>query len=284
MITGKTKVIGIFGSPIGHTLSPVIHNEAFRALKIDYCYVPFHVKKENLREAVQAIRALNLKGVNVTVPHKERVVEYLDELSEEVLKIGAANTILNSEGILKGFNTDVKGFITSIKEEGVEIAGRKVLLIGAGGAARAVAYGVLKEAGKVYIFNRTVEKAKEIEKQFNDIGEIRALPELSERVTRDMEIVINATSLGMKIDDPYPIDPYLLNSSHIYYDVVYPQTPLMREAKKKGCKVIGGLGMLVWQAIYAFEIWTGISPPPEIFMKILNKVLTNSKKFATKHT
>lgn len=284
MITGKTKVIGIFGSPIGHTLSPVIHNEAFRALKIDYCYVPFHVKKENLREAVQAIRALNLKGVNVTVPHKERVVEYLDELSEEVLKIGAANTILNSEGILKGFNTDVKGFITSIKEEGVEIAGRKVLLIGAGGAARAVAYGVLKEAGKVYIFNRTVEKAKEIEKQFNDIGEIRALPELSERVTRDMEIVINATSLGMKRDDPYPIDPYLLNSSHIYYDVVYPQTPLMREVKKKGCKVIGGLGMLVWQAVYAFEIWTGVRPSAEIFMKILNKVLTNSKKFATKHT
>ncbi|MEJ5227528.1 shikimate dehydrogenase [Thermodesulfovibrio sp.] len=284
MITGKTKVIGIFGSPIEHTLSPVIHNEAFRVLKIDYCYVPFYVKKENLREAVQAIRALSLKGVNVTVPHKERVVEYLDELSEEVLKIGAANTILNSEGILKGFNTDVKGFITSIKEEGVEIAGRKVLLIGAGGAARAVAYGVLKEAGKVYIFNRTIEKAKEIEKQFNDIGEIRALPELSERVTRDMEIVINATSLGMKRDDPYPIGPYLLNSSHIYYDVVYPQTPLMKEVKKKGCKVIGGLGMLVWQAVYAFEIWTGVRPSAEIFMKILNKVLTNSKKFATKHT
>lgn len=274
MITGKTKIIGIFGDPIEHTLSPIIHNEAFKHLKLDYCYVPFHVKREKLKDAVESIRALNLKGVNVTVPHKEAVIQYLDELSDEVLKIGAANTILNMNGLLKGFNTDASGFVMSLKEEGIELKGKNILLIGAGGAGKAVAYGCLKEGGKLYVFNRTLAKANELKEKFQDLGEIEVLNNVNKKITQKFNIIINATSLGLKEKDPLPINPKYLLPSHVFYDVVYPKTTIMREAEIRGCKTIGGLGMLIWQAVSAFEIWTEIKVSVQIFKKILKRVLT----------
>ncbi len=275
MITGKTKVIGIFGDPVEHSLSPLIHNEAFKYLGLDYCYVPFLVKKEKLKEAVEGIKALNIKGVNITVPHKEEVIQYLDELSEEATIIGAVNTILNQEGILKGFNTDAKGFIYSLKEAEINIKDKNILVLGAGGAAKAVIYGILMEKGRVFIYNRTIEKAKNLEKNFKKVGYINVLKTIEKGVLEKMDIIVNATSLGLKKNDPLPLSPEFLNSDQIYCDIVYPETPMMREAEKVGCKVIGGIGMLLWQAVFAFEIWTEIKPPVDI----LKRLLTRNKIF-----
>ncbi|GAB5046716.1 shikimate dehydrogenase [Thermodesulfovibrio sp. TK110] len=274
MITGKTRIIGIFGDPVEHTLSPLIHNEAFQYLGLDYCYVPFHVKKEYLKDAVFAIKALNIKGVNITVPHKEAVIKYLDEVSDEAEYIGAVNTVLNNEGCLKGFNTDAQGFVLSLKDEGVSIGGKNFLILGAGGAAKAIVYGVLKEGGKVYIYNRTLSKALAIKERFSSLGFIEVVSTIDKSITEKMEVIVNATSLGLKKNDPMPLIPELLSSKHIYCDIVYPETSLMKEAENIGCKVIGGIGMLLWQAVYAFQIWTSIQAPVEIMKKTLNKLLT----------
>jgi shikimate dehydrogenase len=278
MITGKTKIVGIFGDPIEHTLSPLIHNTAFQELGLDYCYVPFHVKKEKLKEAVSAIRALNIKGVNITVPHKESVMQYLDEISEEAKYIGAVNTVLNDEGILKGFNTDAKGFIMSLKEQKVPVKDKNILVLGAGGAAKAVIYGILKEKGRIYIFNRTVSKAYKIKDSFSNIGQIEIVEKIDSSLMHKINIIVNATSLGLKKNDPMPMNPNLLKNKHIYYDVIYPKTPLMEEAEKIGCKVIGGIEMLLYQAFLAFEIWTN-KKLSEKFLKKIKKLLTNIKIF-----
>lgn len=275
MITGKTKIIGIFGDPVQHTLSPLIHNEAFRYLGLDYCYVAFHVKRDKLKEAVEGIKALNIKGVNITVPHKEAVIQYIDELSDEAKNIEAVNTILNNDGILKGFNTDVDGFILSLKEEGILIKDKNFLLLGAGGAAKAIAYGILKEGGRVYIYNRTLSKAVAIKEKFKEFGFIE-ITEIDNSVTEKVDIIVNATSLGLKRDDPMPLNPMLIKPEHIYYDIVYPETPLMKRAEQIGCKVIGGIGMLIWQAAFAFKIWTEVEAPVEIMKKTLNKLLTKN--------
>ncbi|WP_141266215.1 shikimate dehydrogenase [Thermodesulfovibrio sp. Kuro-1] len=273
MITGKTKIIGIFGDPIEHTLSPLIHNEAFSYLGLDYCYVAFNVKKDKLKEATEAIRALNIRGVNITVPHKETVIQYIDEVSDEAKNIGAVNTILNNEGILKGFNTDVNGFILSLKDEGISIKNKNFLILGAGGAAKAIVYGILKEGGKVYIYNRTPPKALAIKEKFKKFGFIEIV-EMDKSVTEKIDVIVNATSLGLKKDDPMPLNPELIKPEHVYCDIVYPETPLMREAEQIGCKVVGGIGMLLWQAAFAFKIWTEVEAPIEIMKKTLNKLLT----------
>jgi len=273
VITGKTKIIGIFGDPIEHTLSPLIHNEAFSYLGLDYCYVAFNVKKDKLKEATEAIRALNIRGVNITVPHKETVIQYIDEVSDEAKNIGAVNTILNNEGILKGFNTDVNGFILSLKDEGISIKNKNFLILGAGGAAKAIVYGILKEGGKVYIYNRTPSKALAIKEKFKKFGFIEIV-EMDKSVTEKIDVIVNATSLGLKKDDPMPLNPELIKPEHVYCDIVYPETPLMREAEQIGCKVVGGIGMLLWQAAFAFKIWTEVEAPIEIMKKTLNKLLT----------
>ncbi|MGB9891708.1 shikimate dehydrogenase [Thermodesulfovibrio yellowstonii] len=273
MITGKTKIIGIFGDPIEHTLSPLIHNEAFSYLGLDYCYVAFNVKRDKLKEAIEAIKALNIKGVNITVPHKETVIQYIDELSDEAKNIGAVNTILNNEEILKGFNTDVNGFILSLKDKGISIKNKNFLILGAGGAAKAIVYGILKEGGKVYIYNRTPSKALAIKEKFKKFGFIEIV-EMDKSVTEKIDVIVNATSLGLKKDDPMPLNPELIKPEHVYCDIVYPETPLMREAERIGCKVVGGIGMLLWQAAFAFKIWTEVEAPIEIMKKTLNKLLT----------
>ncbi|MDW7998722.1 MAG: shikimate dehydrogenase, partial [Thermodesulfovibrio sp.] len=224
-------------------------------------------------EAVEGIRALNIKGVNITVPHKETVIQYIDELSEEAKDIGAVNTILNKEGILRGFNTDVNGFILSLKEEGISIKNKKFLILGAGGASKAIVYGILKEGGKVYIYNRTPSKAIAIKEKFKDHGFIEIV-EVDKSLTENIDIIVNATSLGLKKDDPMPLNPELIKPEHVYCDIVYPETPLMKEAERIGCKVIGGIGMLLWQAAFAFKIWTEVEAPIEIMRKTLDRVLT----------
>ncbi len=276
MITGKTKILGILGYPVSHTLSPVMHNEAFRASGLDYCYLPFKVAPERLLDAVGGIRALNIRGVNITVPHKERIIPLLDHLDKEASLIGAVNTVVNKDGKLYGYNTDAKGFIKSLKEEGIMPGRKKVMILGAGGAARAVAFSLLLNGVKsIQIYNRTPEKAETIVDFLNRVKSGIAKTAYAITPLKDIDILINATSLGLKKNDPLPIAPAFLCPGLIVYDLIYnPQkTGLLIEASRQGLKTISGLGMLLWQGVLSFRLWTGIEPPVEIMRKAIYRAL-----------
>lgn len=267
-ITGKTMITGLIGYPVEHSLSPLMHNRAFNELGLDYCYVTFRVEPSMLEEAVSGIRALGIRGVNVTVPHKENVIKFLDRIDDEALEIGAVNTIVNKDGILTGFNTDGRGFMASLRENCIDPAGKKILLIGAGGASRAVAYYLSKIAGELVIYDIDAEKAKNLSASLK--GKTRIAENLSK--DSDADIIINATPLGLKEDDPCPINTDYLKNNQIVIDLIYKKTRLLEEAGKKGCIIIDGLGMLLWQGVFAFEIWTGLKPPVEIMRKVLMEV------------
>mgnify|MGYP001558976632 FL=1 len=279
MITGKTKIIGIFGYPVEHTLSPYMHNAAFEAMGLDYCYIPFRVRPENLKTAINSIKALSLQGVNITIPHKEAIIPYLDELDREAELIGAVNTVLNKEKRLIGYNTDGRGFVRSLREDGrIDPRGKKIMIIGAGGAARAIAFTLAIEgAGKIFIKDIIEEKAKELSSAISNkiYAEAIYIKDLKDRIG-DVDILINATPLGMKKEDPLPVLPELLSQGLIVYDIVYnpPETPLLKEAKKRGAKTLGGLGMLLYQGALSFKIWTGQEPPVDVMRKELeNKIV-----------
>jgi shikimate dehydrogenase len=272
-ISGKTKVTGLFGYPVEHSLSPAMHNAAFEHLNLDYCYVTFSVRPDLLGDAVKAIRALSLSGVNVTVPHKENVIPFLDEISEESSFIGAVNTIKNDNGKLTGYNTDGKGFMQSLSETGIDIRGKKILIVGAGGASRAIGYYLCKEASEVHLFDVDDKKANSLKEHLNKLKWNVSLAGARSVKDKDffsgIDIIINATPLGLKPDDPMPVDITLIKSSHVVCDLIYKETPLLREANKIGCKTMDGLGMLLWQGVFAFEIWTGIIPPVEVMRQAI---------------
>lgn len=272
-ISGKTKIIGLFGYPVEHSLSPAMHNAAFKHLNMDYCYVTFSVRPELLMDAVKAIKALNLVGVNVTVPHKENVISFLDEVSDEALSIGAINTIKNEEGRLIGYNTDGRGFIQSLSENTIHIKDKRILIVGSGGASRAIGYYLLKESSMIYLFDIDEKKAKLLKDYLSGIRNNVQIVEKKDISNKDflknIDIIINATPLGLRPDDPLPIDVSLISERHIVCDLIYKETSLLREASRIGCKTMDGLGMLLWQGVYAFEIWTGVMPPVEIMRKAL---------------
>lgn len=272
-IGGKTKVVGIFGHPVRHSLSPAMHNAAFEYLNLDCCYVPFPVHPDHLERAVQGIRALSLVGVNVTVPHKEKVMALLDKIDEEASFIGAVNTIKNDSGRLTGFNTDGRGFMQSLAEAGIEVRDKKVLIIGTGGAARAIGYYLCKEASKVQLFDVETPKAEALAKHLYGVkqnaGTIDAASMKSGEFMAGMDIIINATPLGLKHGDPSPVDMSLIKKEHVVCDLIYKETPILRAAAEKGCKTMHGLGMLLWQGVFAFEIWTGIKAPVEVMKEAL---------------
>lgn len=282
-ITGKTKICGVIGDPIEHTISPAMHNAAFASLGLDYIYVPFHVKKEGLAEAIQGMRALNIRGLNVTIPHKVAVIPLLDELDPLAGKIGAVNTIVNDSGVLKGYNTDALGFMQALLEKGVEPAGKHVLMVGAGGAARALSFALAERGANLVILNRqleldwAIEMAKKIAEVFG--RETKALELNSENIAQEMaktDILVNATSVGMapKVEET-PVDAHLLKPGLVVYDIVYNpfETRLLREARQAGAPTIMGLDMLVWQGALAFEKWTGQKPPVDIMKKEAIKAL-----------
>jgi len=274
-ISGKTKIVGLFGYPVKHSLSPAMHNAAFESLGIDYCYVTFPVHPDLLAEAVRGIRALSLEGVNVTVPHKEKVMVFLDEIHEEAQFIGAVNTIKNEGGKLTGFNTDGRGFMQSLSEAGIEVKDKKVLIVGTGGAARAIGYYLCKEASKVQLFDVDTPKADALSKHLNGVrqnaGTINAVSMESKEFLAGIDILINATPLGLKPGEPSPVEISLINKDHVVCDLIYKETPLLRAASALGCETLNGLGMLLWQGVIAFEIWTGVRPPVEIMKAALLK-------------
>lgn len=274
-ISGKTKIAGIFGHPVEHSLSPAMHNAAFAHLNLDYCYVPFSVAPHLLKQAVESIRALDLAGVNVTVPHKENVLPFLDNVSEDASFIGAVNTIKNINGNLTGYNTDGQGFMQALAEQGIEVKGKRVLMVGAGGAARAVGHCLCKEASSLYLHNRGIERGGALKQHLNSIsGNVLSVDD-SAIMSRDflsgMDIIVNATSLGLKSDDPLPLNASLLGDKHVVCDLIYKKTPLLLEASKAGCRTMDGLGMLLWQGVLAFGIWTGVTPPVEVMREALGR-------------
>ncbi len=262
VVNGKTKITGIFGYPIEHTLSPLMHNSAFRELGLDMCYIPFKVSPEDLPVAVNAIRSLHLEGVNITVPHKEHVIPFLDKVDEEAAFIGAVNTVTNNEGILTGFNTDGRGFMSSLTEESVSVENREVVMIGTGGAARAVSYYLSEKASKLSMFDIDRNKADTL---VSDLGKIRNNVYVldSPDIIGNPDILINATPLGLHDEDPLPVNADLISSEMVVCDLIYRRTPLLHNASEKGAKTVDGSGMLLWQGVLAFELWTGVKPPVE---------------------
>lgn len=267
-ISGRTKVLGLLGWPVEHSLSPAMHNAAFKHLGLDCCYLTFPVKPEFLRDAVRAVRALNLAGVNVTMPHKENVIPLLDKIDADASFIGAVNTIVNSNGKLTGYNTDGRGFMKLLSEARISVKNKNVLIVGAGGASRAIGYYLCQSASKLFLYDIDRKKAGKL---------IRALKKINNNVFSagninnldQYDVIINATPLGLKKGDPLPVNINLLKPRHVVCDLIYKNTPLLQRASRKGCKTLNGLGMLLWQGAFAFELWTGKKPPVEVMRKAL---------------
>ncbi len=281
-ISGKTKVCGVIGDPIEHTLSPVMHNAAFEALKIDYIFLAFTVKAAEVENAIRGMRALSVHGLNVTMPHKNTVIKFLDEADPTAKAISSVNTLLNKESKILGFNTDGVGALNALEQNGVNPKGKKVLLLGAGGAAKAIAYTLSQEADELVILNRAPERAtllaNLLKQKFNKKVSGNAL--LSETVKEnlaDSDVLINATSMGMNPDaNQTPVAPEWLKSDLAVMDIVYNplETKLARDAKAAGAKVVSGVEMLIYQGAASFEIWTACEAPVEVMRKAaLNHLL-----------
>ncbi|MDQ7055987.1 MAG: shikimate dehydrogenase [Persephonella sp.] len=276
LIDGKTEVYGIVGYPVRHSKSPSFQTAAFQKAGINAVYLPFEVKTEDLEKAVEGIKALSIKGVNVTVPHKEEVVRYLDEVSEEVQLIGACNTVKNIDGYLTGYNTDAYGFIEGLREIEPDFQDKTFLILGAGGASRAVLYGLVKEGvQKIFVANRTIDKVFQIIKDFSKLN--RFIQEIIIPVYLDKvedflsfaDIIVNTTSVGLKDEDPPLFDYSKIQKKHTVVDIIYRKTKLLESAEKKGCMWQDGLPMLLYQGAKAFEIWTGKKAPVDIMRKVL---------------
>ncbi len=262
-IDSSTKLYCLIGHPISKSLSPEIHNYSFDKNNINAKYLALDVSKEGLKQAVEGIRHLGISGCNVTIPHKVDIMQYLDELDEEAKLLGAVNTVKNENGKLIGYNTDARGFINVLKDKGIEIKNKSIVILGAGGAARAIAIMLAKEGIKeITIFNRTLEKAKviidEIKDKFPEVKGVYKTLEDNDLSLKDTEILINCTSVGMYPNsDDMPIDPSLLSKDCIVCDIVYKplETKLLKSAKDLGQTTIGGLNMLIYQGILSEEIW-----------------------------
>lgn len=282
-IDALTKIVGLIGYPIDYTLSPVMHNAAFKELNLNFVYLPFRVKLEDLNLAIKGLSALTIAGVNVTIPHKEEVIKYLHELSQEARMIRAVNTICVVEGRLIGDNTDGKGFVTSLIEEmNVYPYDKKIFILGAGGAARAIGMSLANLGVKRITFtDKDMVKAtrllSDIKHYFQTlwVDMVRLDDEEFEEYIRDCDILINATPCGMQENDPLLINPNWLYSHQVVYDIIYTptQTTLLKIAKEKGCKTQNGVSMLVHQGALSFELWTGKKAPIEVMRKaIINSV------------
>ncbi len=261
---------GLFGHPVEHSMSPLMHNRAFHHLQLPYYYAAFDVHPERVAEAVHAVRALGFRGVNVTIPHKIEVMSYLDELDEEARLIGAVNVINNENGRLIGYNTDGAGYVESLtRETGLSLSEQHAVIVGAGGAARAIAVSLARKGVQsMTIVNRTTPKAEELAGLISPFIHATAAPmERMAEVLQDGTLLINTTSVGMTPhEDQSPVVREWLHERLVVSDLVYnPQeTRLLREAKQQGCIIHSGVGMLVHQGALAFEMWTGVPAPVEL--------------------
>jgi len=274
-ISGKTRVCAVIGDPVEHSLSPAMHNAAFQKLGLNIVYVAFKVTKNELKYAISGARSLGFLGLNVTMPHKNAVISYLDEVDSTAEAIGAVNTIRNNQGKLAGYNTDGKGAMIALQESGVDPEEKKMLLLGAGGAAKAIAFQAVQEVEELVILNRTPEKAEQLaELLFKKFGSKVKGGALSVNVLKKemktADILVNAIPVGMHPDvnmSPVPSD--LLRRDLCVMDIVYNplETKLVKDAKAVGAKVVLGLEMLLYQGAVSFEIWTNCPAPVDVMKK-----------------
>ena len=280
-ITGRTRLCAVIGDPVEHSLSPCIHNAAFKHLGLDYVYVAFRVRYEELEWAMQGVRSLGIRGLNVTMPHKIGVIRYLDHLDPEAELLGAVNTILNDDGALVGYNTDGRGALKALLEVDGDLKAKKVLIIGAGGASRALSFTLAPRVRELTILNRTYGRAKTLAEDLKKKveGTVRACRLSDETLKEELEnsdVVINATPVGMRPnEDETPIPKELLRPDLTVFDLVYNpiETRLLKEAKAVGAKTIDGLTMLVYQGAASFELWTGVEAPVEVMMDAVKREL-----------
>jgi len=270
-VNGKTRVCAIIGDPVEHSLSPVMHNAAFKKLGLNLVYVAFTVTSTELKTAVLGAKSLGLKGLNVTMPHKNAVMNYLDAVDSTAKSIGAVNTVLNNQGKLIGYNTDGSGAMIALQENGVDPEEKKLVLLGAGGAAKAIAYQAAQDVEELVILNRTPEKAKKLAEALKSFGAKVKAGTLSSKVLEEelptTDILVNATSVGMPPDvDISPVPSDLLHSDLSVMDIIYNplETKLLKDAKSAGAKVVSGIEMLLYQGAVAFEIWTNCPAPVEV--------------------
>jgi len=271
-ISGKTKICGVIGNPIQHSLSPTIQNAAFNHLNLDFIFTAFKVKATELEMAIQGMRSLNIYGLNVTMPHKNSVINYLDEKDPLVRSLNSVNTIVNKKGRLFGFSTDGLGAIKALQVNGVDLSSSKVLLLGAGGAGRAIAFSIIDKVEDLVVLNRDPAKIENLEfdlkLKFNKNIHYGLLSETSLKENlRSSDVLINATNIGMKPNSNLSlINPKLLTSDLTVMDIVYNplETKLLADAKKVGAKTIDGVEMLIYQGAVSFELWTDRKAPIEI--------------------
>lgn len=295
IINGHTQVCGILGYPIGHSFSPAMHNAAFHALGLDFVYVPFSVPPNRLSMAVEAVRALGLVGVNVTIPHKQAVVPFLDEISEEARLIGAVNTIVHKDGRLLGDNTDGKGFLRALQEQtGFHAAGKTVLILGAGGAARAVAVRLaLSGVGRIFLANRSKERAEVLAALLREnTGVVAAVvpwPGHEDGATvaaTDIlpvaDLLVQTTPVGMSSqrDALVSLPLSAFAPGQVVCDLIYnpAETLFMKRAAQSGAIVLNGIGMLLYQGVLSFQMWTGKTAPVEVMREGLLESITNQRQ------
>jgi shikimate dehydrogenase len=271
----KTRLCGIIGNPVEHSLSPAMHNAAYEQLGLNFAYLAFRVT--DVEGAIRAVRALDIRGLSVTVPHKVAVIPFLDEIDPVAKSIGAVNTVVNDGGRLKGYNTDWTGFVRSL-EAHVPAAGRRVALLGAGGAARAIAFGLKAKGATLTILNRAEEiemaraLAAEIDCPFGDLTQRDAVA--------GADIVVNATSVGMApLQEKVPVDPASLRPEQVVVDIVYNplETRFLREAAARGCRTVPGYEMLLLQGVTQFELWTGKTAPVDLMRSVLKDRLSANR-------
>ncbi|MDD3114329.1 MAG: shikimate dehydrogenase [Anaerovibrio sp.] len=285
MITGKTTNFGVIGNPIGHSLSPAMQNAGIRAAGLDYVYIAMPVLNEELAQAVTGLKALGFRGFNVTIPHKQAIMPYLDEIHEDAQIIGAVNAVLNDNGHLIGYNTDVIGFIQGMKDRGFQPAGRQALLLGAGGAARAIIWGLIKENVKsLTIGVRNAAKAQQVAEYFGKYMDIHILDWHSAEFAAALgqaELLINSTPLGMvpRTDAMPPVDWSRVDPQAFVYDIIYTpaETLFLKAARQHGCRTLNGEAMLVGQGAEAFRLWTGNTLPPVPMAEALRAALQQQK-------
>ena len=260
VITGTTRVVGIIGDPVGHSRSPAMQNAAFDALELDWVYVAFPVRRGEGEAAVRAVATLGLAGLNVTMPHKADAAPACDDLSSEAAALGAVNTVVNADGTLAGHSTDGDGFLGALDDEGIAVAGQRAVVVGAGGAGRAITHALGRVGAHVTVAARRPDAA----------GSAASLAPggvavgLDELAVERFDVVVNATPIGMD-GEPPPFDTALLHHGQFVFDTVYPvETPLLRAARARGLRAAGGLGMLVHQGALSFSLWTGVEPPLEV--------------------
>lgn len=275
-ITGKTGLTALLGSPVSHSISPLMHNEAFRLLGLDYVYLCFDVTEASLSQAVSGLRAMGARGFNLTMPNKNRILEFLDELSPAASLIGAVNTVVNENGRLIGHNTDGTGYMQSVRDAGYDILGKTITVMGTGGAATAIcAQAALDGVKKIHIFGRSTSRFRartvELADRINRLGSCEVLVRdyrdagaLSHAIS-ESALLLNATSVGMAPDTDRTIlsDTSLLFPELLVSDVIYNprETRFLREAKKAGCRTFNGMYMLLYQGAAAFRLWTGQDMP-----------------------